>query len=135
MLAPMRPSPTIPSSICASELLRGHGHAVGLQILAQLRRTLKLNRVHPKLPRAFQVQFPVIDEQTFLRAALRHFKRQAVDCFIGFPDADKAGTEKNMELPAQFELFDPSDVEFERLIVDRCKEVFAHLRQPRKYRA
>jgi hypothetical protein len=59
----------------ASELLPGNGHAVGLQILPQLRRVLKMNRAHPELPGALQIQRPVIYEQTFFRAALGHFER------------------------------------------------------------
>jgi hypothetical protein len=121
--------------MCASELFPRHGHAVGLQILPQLRRILKMNRTHPELPRTLQIQCPVINEQTFFRAALGYIERQPVDSFIGFPDADKAGTEKNVKLPAQIESFDPLEVEFEWFIVDRCKKVFALLRQPRKNRS
>src|SRR5258708_14269955 len=131
----MRPSPTIPSSMSASVLLSGHGHAVGLQILPQLRRTLKMNRTHPELPRALQIQCPVINEQTFFRAALGYFQSQTVDSLVGLPLAHEARAEKSFKLPPQIELFDPSEVEFERLVVDRCKKVFSCLRQPRKNRA
>ena len=75
MYAPILPSPTIPSSISASRLLSGNGHAVGRQLLPQLRRILKMNRTHPQLLRTLQIQFPVVNEQTFFRLALGHFER------------------------------------------------------------
>src|SRR6266478_10002188 len=101
MFAPIRPSPTIPSSMCASELFPGHGHAVGPQILPQLRRILKMNRTHPELPRTLQIQCPVINEQTFFRAALGYFKRQTVDSLVGFPFTHKARAEESFKLPPQ----------------------------------
>ena len=81
------------------QLLCGNGHAVRRQILPQLRRVSKVNRAHPQLLRAFQIQFPVVNEQTFFRPALRHFERQTVDSFIGFPNAKIAGAEKSLKFP------------------------------------
>src|SRR5260370_7910670 len=117
----MRPSPTIPSSMSSSVLLSGHGHTVGLQILAQLRRTLKMNRTHPELPRTLQIQCPVINEQTFFRAALGYFKRQTVDSLVGFPFTHEAGAEETFKLPPQIEFFDSPALKLHPLIVDLFK--------------
>ena len=121
------PSPTIPSSIyCLRHYYsRGDIHAVRRQIPPQLRRVLKMNRAHAQLPRALQIQFPVINEQTFVRAALGHFERQFIDSFIGFSNAKIAGTEKSLEFPPQIELLDPAFVQLERFIVDGGKQIFS----------
>ena len=94
-----------------------------------------MNRAHPELPRALQIQRPVIYEQTFFRTALGHLERQAVNSLVGFPYADKAGTEKSFKLTAQIELFNSSNVELKRLVIDCCEQVFSRLCQSRKNRA
>src|ERR1700674_3186012 len=118
MNAPILPSPTIPSSIIASKLLRGDHHAICRQILPQLRRVSKLNRTHPQGPRTFKIELPVVNEHTFFRLALCYFERDTIDFFIGFPDAKIARAEKSLKLAPELKLPNSPFVELERLVVD-----------------
>ena len=70
MYAPMFPSPTIPNSISASRFRFRNLYAIGREIPPQLRGILKMYRAHAQLLRAFQIQFAVVDEQTFFGLAL-----------------------------------------------------------------
>src|ERR1017187_9127266 len=134
MYAPILPSPTIPSSISASKLLSGDGHAVGRQLLPQLGRVLEMNRTHAQLLRTLKIEFPVVNEQALFRLALGHFERHPVDSFIWLPDAQVARAEKSLKLPPQVKLLDPSFVQFEPLVVDGGKQIFpsrSHIRENR----
>src|ERR1700730_4473568 len=110
MFAPIRPSPTIPSSIYAPQLRLCNIHATCRQIPSQLRRVLEMNRAHAQLPRTFQIQLPVVNEQTFVGLPLGHFERQLVDPLFRLSDAQIAGTEKSLELAPQIELMDSAFV-------------------------
>jgi hypothetical protein len=55
--------------------------------MSQLSRVLEMNRAHVELLRAFQIQFPVVDEQTFVRAALRNFERKFIDALVRFSNS------------------------------------------------
>src|ERR1700722_12586885 len=98
---PILPSPTIPSSMPASKLVRGDNHAVLRQIPPQLRRILKMNRTHLQLPRTFTIDFPIGNEQTFRRIALGPLERHPVDSFVGVSDGKIAGTEESFKRPPQ----------------------------------
>src|SRR6266566_1953531 len=58
-------------------------HAIFSKLRAQLFRVLVVNRIHPQAPRAFQVQRPVVDEETLFRRALCDLQRHAKDRFFG----------------------------------------------------
>ena len=84
-----------------------------------------MNRAHAQLPRAFQIQLPVVDEQAFVGIALGHFERQLVDALFGLSDAQIAGTEKRLEFAPQIELVDPAFIQFQRLVVDGGLQIFS----------
>ena len=90
-----------------------------------MRGVLEMNCAHVHLPRAFQVQLAVVNKQTFVGIALRHFERQLVDSLFGFSHAQITGAEKRLELPPQIELVDPALIQFERLIVDGRLQVLS----------
>src|SRR5580704_1598647 len=104
----MRPSPIIPSSIIPPLLRILDIHAARYQIPPQLRCVLKVNCAHVQLLRALQIQFPVINEQTFVGTALSHFESQFIDALIGLSDSQIAGTKESLELTPQVELMNPA---------------------------
>ena len=75
-----------------------------------------MNRAHAQRPSALQIEFPVVDEHTFFRMALRDFEREPVDSFIGFTDAQIAGAEKGLKLTPQLERPDSVFVQFEPFV-------------------
>ncbi len=84
---------------------------------------------------AFHIQIAVVDKHAFVRGALRHLKCQAIDSFVGFADADKTGTKKSFEFPAQVELLNPPQIQLPPLVVDHSEKVFPGLRQSSEYAA
>src|ERR1700674_3013506 len=75
-------------------------------------------RAHLQLPRTFQIQLPIVNEQTFVGISLGYFKRQFIDALFRLSDSQITGTEKSLELAPQIELMDPAFIQFERLVVD-----------------
>ena len=70
-----------------------------------------MNRVHPQAPRAFQVQRPVIDENTLFRLALCDLQRHAKNHFFGLPGSKVTGAEENEKIFAKVEGFNAVLVE------------------------
>src|SRR5712664_1628274 len=88
-----------------------------------------MNGVHPKAPRAFQVQGTVINEKTLLRLALGDFQSHAKDQLLGLPGSNVTGAEENEKVPAKVEGLDAVLVELERLVVYGTDKIFPRARE------
>src|SRR5680860_860572 len=71
----------------------------------------------------FQVQFPVVDEDTLLGAMLGHVDGNPVDLLLGLLQPEKARRQEQREVPSQSECFDPIIVQFTRFVVKGRQQV------------
>src|SRR5260370_37094474 len=85
--------------------------------------------VHPKAPRAFQVQGPVINEKTLLRLALGDVQSHAKDQLLGLPGSDVTAAEENEKVASKVEGLDAVLVELERLVIDGTDKIFPGARE------
>src|SRR5260370_14835448 len=83
-----------------------------------------MNGVHPKAPRAFQVQGTVINEKTLFRRELGDLQSHAKDQLLGIPGSDVTGAEENEKVPSKVEGLDAVLVELQRLVVDGADKIF-----------
>jgi hypothetical protein len=91
-----------------------------------------MNYVHAQAPRILQIHGAVVNENALLRGFLRYFQGNSKDGFLRFSRMDIAGAEKCLEVATEIELCNAVIVQFQRLVVDRCDEVFAGECGPRK---
>ena len=89
-----------------------------VQVAFQLPRIQKLNRVQAQVPRAFQVQRAVVDEDALFRLPLRKVKRQLVNLRVRFGYSQEAGTEEDGKIFAQTKFLNPVEVQLSRFVVE-----------------
>ena len=100
------------------------------QVVFQLPRIQKLNRVQAQPPRAFQVQRAVVDEDALFRLPLREVERQPVNLRVRFGYAQVAGTEEDGKVIAQSEFLNAVEIQLARFVVERRQKDLARLREP-----
>src|SRR5258706_9199337 len=93
------------------------------QLATQLHCILEVNRVQTQCARTLEVHFAVIDKYAFVGCALRDVQDQAIDSFIRFPQTQKTGTEKHLEVFTQIEMLDSIEIQFQHFIVEGGHEV------------
>src|SRR5260370_1428038 len=98
-------------------------NAILSKLRTQLLGVLVMNGVHPKAPRAFQVQGPVINEKTLLRLALGDFQSHAKDQLFGLAGSNVTGAEENEKVPSKVEGLDAVLVELQRFVIDGTDKI------------
>ncbi|HSU88207.1 MAG TPA: hypothetical protein VLL56_05200, partial [Terriglobia bacterium] len=89
----------------------------------QLFRVLMVNGVHPKAPRAFKVERPVVNENAFLRRTLGNFQSDAKDRLLRLARANVTRAEENEEISSKVEGLNAVLVELQWLIVDGAHKI------------
>src|SRR4030095_3276091 len=94
-----------------------------VQVGAQLIGRPVVDDGHAETARSFQVERPVINEDTLFGLALRDGESHTENVFRGLAGMDVAGTEEDLKASPKIERFDAILVQLERLVVDGADEV------------
>src|SRR5262249_55415758 len=83
---------------------------------------------HPQPSRTLQIQRAVVNEEAFLRRALRDFQGNAKNGFLGLSRVQVTRAEEDQEVFSQMKSFDAVLVKLQRLVVDGAYKVFFRVR-------